>query len=156
MHQTWQIGGIDLQFLTQQNVDNLINTSKIPVRLSCLMPNGFPCIISLWYICIEGKLYCACQESAKVITYLKKNNSCAFEIAADIPPYRGIRGYGKAKIRGDMGEKILDMLITRYVNNKESKLVKFLKKNSENEVAIEISPIRLFSYDYSKRMDDLK
>ncbi len=145
-----------MQFLTQQNVDSLINSSKIPVRLSCIMPNGFPCVISLWYICIEGKLYCACQETAKVITYLKKNNACAFEIAADIPPYRGIRGYGTSKLRNDIGQKILDQLIDRYIDNKESKLVKFLKKNSENEVAIEITPIRLFSYDYSKRMADSK
>ena len=145
-----------MQVLIQKDVDSLINSTKIPVRLSCIMPNGFPCVLSLWFVCVGGKLCCATQESAKIVTYLRKNDSCAFEIAADTPPYRGIRGYGVAKIRRDIGIQILDKLIDRYLENKESKLAKFLRKNSENEVAIEITPNRIFSYDYSKRMSDSK
>lgn len=143
-----------MQELTQQNVDSLINSVKIPVRLSAIMPNGYPCVLSLWYTCKEGKIYCATQESAKIVSYLTKNKSCSFEIAADTPPYRGIRGYGDAKIHKDMGEKILDALIDRYLDNRQSKLAKFLRKNIETEVAIEITPRRIFSYDYSKRMSD--
>ncbi|RDJ31736.1 MAG: hypothetical protein DWQ18_03205 [Crenarchaeota archaeon] len=145
-----------MQILVQKDVDSLINSTKIPVRLSCIMPNGFPCVLSLWFICVDGKLCCATQESAKIVKYLKNNSSCAFEIAADTPPYRGIRGYGVAKIRSDIGVEILNKLIDRYLENKESKLAKFLRKNAENEVAIEITPKRIFSYDYSKRMRDSK
>lgn len=141
-----------MQILTQQNVDNLINSTKIPVRLSCIMPNGFPCILSLWYTCKNGKIYCATQKSAKVVSYLEKNNSCAFEIAPDTPPYRGIRGHGNARIVASEGKQILETLIERYLVNKESSLAKFLRSNSDNEVAIEITPVRIFTYDYSKRM----
>jgi hypothetical protein len=43
-------------------------------------------------------------------------------------------------------------LIGKYLGKKESTLSKFLRKNSKTEVAIEITPQKLFNYDYSKRM----
>ncbi len=147
---------IKLQHLTQQTVDSLINSVKIPIRLSCILPNGAPCVLSLWYTCKDGKIYCATQKSAKVVSYLEKNNLCGFEIAADTPPYRGIRGHGIAKIRHDNGNEILDILIGRYLKNTDSKLANFLRSNAKNEVSIEITPKRIFTYDYTKRMSDSK
>ena len=45
--------------------------TKIPIRIGFIKPNGAPSIISLWYIDIDGKIYCATQKSAKIIHYLK-------------------------------------------------------------------------------------
>jgi hypothetical protein len=99
-------------------------------------------------------LYCATQENAKIVKYLEKNPMCAFEIAPDTPPYRGIRGNGVATIRKDIGGKILNDLMGKYLKNQNSQLANFLRDNAENEVAIEINPKKNFSYDYSKRMSD--
>jgi nitroimidazol reductase NimA-like FMN-containing flavoprotein (pyridoxamine 5'-phosphate oxidase superfamily) len=118
------------------------------------MPNGFPCVMSLWYTCIDNKLYCATQKTSKIVSYLEKNDSCAFEIAADSPPYKGVRGYGTATIIKELGNDILEILIKKYLGNMDSTLSKFLKSKSDGEVAIEITTHQISSYDYSKRMKD--
>ena len=62
--------------------------TKIPIRIGFIKSNGYPSIISLWYIDIDGKIYCATQKTAKIIQYLETNPSCGFEIASDQPPYK--------------------------------------------------------------------
>ncbi len=137
------------------NFESLIDDQKIPIRLAFITPDGAPNIISLWYEQIDGKIYCATQSTAKIVSYLKKNPNCGFEIAADKPPYKGTRGKGVAKIIPEDGEKILVLLMSKYLGDKTSTLSKFLKNNKKNEVAIEITPYKLLNYDYSKRMKDI-
>ena len=144
---------------TMQKLDNnvlaLLPDTKIPIRVAFINPNGNPGVISLWFEHIDGKLYCATKKSAKIVSYLQNNSSCGFEIAADKPPYRGIRGEGIAKILPNMGNKILEILIEKYLGNKESTLSRYLRDNSKTEVAIEITPQKIFNYDYSQRMRDV-
>lgn len=134
---------------------NLLNDEKIPIRIAFLTSDGIPNILSLWYEQINGKLYCATQKTAKIVSHFEKNSLCGFEIAADKPPYKGVRGNGIAKIIPEDGVKILNILINKYLGDKTSTLSKFLKENEKNEVAIEIIPEKIFYYDYSKRMKDV-
>lgn len=124
----------------------------IPLRFSCLSSSGWPVILSLWYIYKDRKIYCATQKNAKVIQYLKNNPKCAFEIAADSPPYKGVRGQGTVTLRDDLGNEILLELIDKYLGNRNTSLAKFLLDQSDNEVCIEINPAKLFKWDYSQRM----
>jgi len=133
---------------------DLLPDSKIPIRIAFIKSNGVPSVISLWFEQIDGKIYCATQKSAKIVSYLKNNPACGFEIATDKPPYKGIRGEGIVKIT-DNGNEILDILINKYLGDKESTLSKYLKTNSNTEVTIEITPQKIFNYDYSKRMKDV-
>lgn len=130
--------------------------TKIPIRIGFIKPNGAPSIISLWYIDINGKIYCATQKTAKIIQYLENHPICGFEIAADSPPYKGSRGEGTAKIIPSKGPEILKILIKKYLGDKESTLSKFLISHSKNEIAIEITPKKIFHYDYSKRMKGIE
>ena len=130
--------------------------TKIPIRIGFIKPNGAPSIISLWYIDINGKIYCATQKTAKILHYLENKPTCGFEIAGDQPPYKGSRGEGTVKIIPSKGSEILKMLIKKYLGDKESKLSKFLTSHSKNEIAIEITPRKIFHYDYSKRMKGIK
>ena len=130
----------------------LAPNTKIPIRIGFIKSNGYPSIISLWYIDIDGKIYCATQKTAKIIQYLETNPSCGFEIASDQPPYKGSRGEGIVKIIPSKGPKILNLLIKKYLGEKESTLSKFLRGHSQNEIAIEITPTKIFHYDYSIRM----
>ncbi len=57
--------------------------SDIPVRLSCLSSSNWPMVISLWYVYKNEKLYCATQNTSKIIGYLKHSPKCGFEIAGD-------------------------------------------------------------------------
>jgi nitroimidazol reductase NimA-like FMN-containing flavoprotein (pyridoxamine 5'-phosphate oxidase superfamily) len=129
--------------------------SSIPIRLACLSTLDWPTVISLWYVYIDGIFYCATQNSAKIIQYLKRSPKCGFEIAGDCVPYRGIRGYGNTSILYDKGEDILRILLQKYFKGKEtSPLYKLLlsKKHLQNEVAIEITPARVFEWDFKERM----
>lgn len=142
-----------MQKLDRAELD-LLPDSKIPIRIAFIKSNGVPSVISLWFEQIDGKIYCATQKSAKIVSYLKNNPACGFEIATDKPPYKGIRGEGIVKIT-DNGNEILDILINKYLGDKESTLSKYLKTNSNTEVTIEITPQKIFNYDYSKRMKDV-
>lgn len=140
------------QLQYNKNIDDIVINKNIPIRLAFIKSNGFPSVISLWYVCVDGKIYCATQRTAKIVSFLQNNPYCGFEIAADSPPYKGIRGEGTVKILNKKGQEILGILMEKYLGKKESMLSKFLKKNSKTEVAIEITPQTLFNYDYSKRM----
>lgn len=123
-----------------------------PLRFSCMTPSGYPSIVSLWYLYKNSKIYCATQKNAKVVSYIKFNNKCAFEITTGELPYKGIRGYGKANLRDDIAVDILESLIDRFVGDRQSYLSKYLLKRKDDEVAIEIIPSKLFPWDYSNRM----
>lgn len=144
-----------MQKTDSQKIETILNDTKIPIRLACITSTGYPVVISLWYIMENEKIYCATQKKAKIVSYLKNNPTVGFEIAADNPPYKGIRGYGQAKIVESIGENILNILIDKYLGKKISTLSEFLKRNSDTEVAIEITPKKLNTYDYSKRMKDV-
>jgi nitroimidazol reductase NimA-like FMN-containing flavoprotein (pyridoxamine 5'-phosphate oxidase superfamily) len=141
-----------MQKIDSEKLESIINDTKIPIRLACITSTGSPIVMSLWYTIIGEKIYCATQKKAKIITHIQNNPICGFEIATDSPPYRGVRGHGKVKVIEHMGKNILEILIDKYLGKKISTLSEFLRNNSENEVAIEITPEKLFTYDYSKRM----
>ncbi|MDH3852879.1 MAG: hypothetical protein OES23_00340 [Nitrosopumilus sp.] len=141
-----------MQELDNDEIDKFIPDSKIPIRIGFIKGNSTPAVVSLWYVCKNGKIYCATQKTAKIVSYLQKNPVCGFEIAADKPPYKGIRGEGTVRILNETGAYVLDILIEKYLGEKESTLSKLLRDNSKTEVAIEITPQKVFHYDYSKRM----
>lgn len=129
----------------------------IPIRLSCRSTLDWPMVISLWYAYIDKKFYCATQNTAKIIKYLRRSPKCGFEIAGDRFPYRGIRGYGSVLILPDKGEYILRILLQKYFKGKEtSALYKLLlsTKHLRNEVAIEITPFHIFEWNFKDRMND--
>lgn len=146
---------INMQELEKQKTNDVIPDIKIPIRMAFIKPNGNPAVISLWYVPINDKICCATQKKAKIVSYLQKNPVCGFEIARDEPPYKGVRGEGDVEIISKKGEEILSILIKKYLGKKESTLSKFLEKNSQSEVAIQINPKKIFPYDYSKRMKEV-
>ena len=129
-----------------------LEEQRIPIRIACISTNGYPCVLSLWFSIIDGRIYCATKKNAKIVEYLEKNPTCGFEIASDKPPYRGIRGNGICIIKPEDGKNILSLLIRKYLGQKNSKLEKFLLDNSDKEVALEIIPNKVFHYDYTSRM----
>lgn len=126
--------------------------SRIPLRLATKTQSGWPIVVSLWFIHIEGSLWCATQDSAVIVGYLRNDARCGFEVAPDRPPYRGVRGRGKATIHADRGENVLRILLDRYLGGTESPLARQLLSRSQSEVAIEITPVSISSWDYRKRM----
>ena len=139
--------------MASTNTKDLVNLA-VPLRLACLTNSGWPMIVPLWFKFLNDRFYCATQENAKIISYLKKDNRCAFEISSEIPPYKGIRGQGKSIIKNELGIEILQTVIEKYIPKKDTKLKKYLLERKENEVAIEIIPIKIFYWDYTNRMKE--
>jgi nitroimidazol reductase NimA-like FMN-containing flavoprotein (pyridoxamine 5'-phosphate oxidase superfamily) len=129
-----------------------LEEARIPLSLACVTNSGWPMVLSLWYIYSESKLWCATQKTAKVVEYLRCEPRCAFEVAGEAPPYRGVRGQGLATLNEDRGKEILERLLSRYLKGTQSPLAKQLLSRSENEDAIEIEPKSVFAWDYSERM----
>jgi nitroimidazol reductase NimA-like FMN-containing flavoprotein (pyridoxamine 5'-phosphate oxidase superfamily) len=132
-----------------------LTVSDIPLRISCISTQNWPIIISLWYVYMNEKFYCATQNTSKIIKYLTHSSKCGFEVSEDHFPYRGVRGYGNTLILRDKGEYILRILLKKYLKGKESsKMNKLLlsEKHLQNEVAIEITPARMFLWDFKERM----
>jgi nitroimidazol reductase NimA-like FMN-containing flavoprotein (pyridoxamine 5'-phosphate oxidase superfamily) len=106
---------------------DLINL-KVPLRLACLTSSGWPMIVPLWFTFLNNRLYCATQENAKIISYLKKDPRCAFDISTENPPYKGMRGQGKIKINKDCSTEVLEIVIQKYLRNKYKNLTEYLLK----------------------------
>ena len=138
-----------------QEHTSFLDTVRIPVRLASKTSSDWPIVVSLWYLHEGGKLYCATQQSAKVVSYLQHDNRVGFEIAEDLPPYCGVRGQAIASIDQTRGLEILNKLLQRYLGGTDNSLAQKLLANAEHEVAIVLEPVQVFTWNFSKRMQDL-
>jgi len=138
-----------------EDIQIYLQESLIPVRLACTTETGWPMVLSLWYLYEEEAIYCATQEAARVVSYLRHNPRCAFEIASDQMPYCGVRAQARATILPERGDEILKRLLHRYLGGTENPLGQKLLSRREPEVAIEMRPIQLFSWNFQDRMQDL-
>jgi len=136
-------------------MEDYLEAARIPLRLACSTESGWPMGVSLWFLYQDGRLFCATQRSARVVAYLRKNPRCAFEIAADMPPYCGVRGQAVASIDENIGAQILDQLLVRYLGGMDNNLAKKLLSKREDEVAIVLRPVKVFTWDFSNRMLDV-
>jgi hypothetical protein len=139
--------------LTQ--MESYLHSVKIPIRLACTTESGWPMALSLWFQYQNGRLFCATQKSARVVSYLLNNPRCAFEIAEDRPPYCGVRGQAIASIDEKIGASILEQLLVRYLGGIDNTLARKLLAKRENEVAIVLKPVNIFTWDFSRRMDQV-
>ena len=135
--------------------DSYFQKAVIPLRIACTTKSGWPMAVSLWYQFKNGNIMCATQKSSRIVAYLQSNNRCAFEIAADQPPYCGVRGQALASIDDQIGGEVLEQLLHRYVGGTESDFAKKLLAKRENEVAIIFKPINYFTWDFSERMGSI-
>lgn len=134
-------------------VQAYLERAIIPLRLATSNGRG-PLVLSLWFIPLERRLWCATNCDARLIEYVKLESRCGFEVASDQPPYKGIRGQGIASLHPSEGEPILRRLLERYRIAPESKFAQKLLARADQEVAIAIEPTSLASWDFSNRMRD--
>ncbi|NCF69525.1 MAG: hypothetical protein GWP61_26540 [Chloroflexi bacterium] len=136
------------------SIEEYLQETKIPLRLSTTTTSGWPVVLSLWYLYEEGALYCATSQNAKVVDYLMNEPRCGFEVAADRPPYCGVRGRALAQIEADAGLEILERLLVRYLGGIENKLAQGLLNRTIPEAAIRLKPQSVYSWNFTDRMAD--
>ena len=140
--------------IVDEGVSGYLKKTIIPIRIACVTEGAWPLVMSLWYTFSDGTIFCATQNSAKIVRYLRNEPKCGFEVSSEIPPYRGVRGQGIARIDESRGKEILEILLDRYGIGRSSSLGKVLLSKGDDEVAIEIQPVRVFDWDYTRRMRD--
>ncbi|MEO8224284.1 MAG: pyridoxamine 5'-phosphate oxidase family protein [Gammaproteobacteria bacterium] len=133
-------------------IEQFLLDTVIPIRLACLGRSGAPLICSVWFIYDEGFLWCATQHAARLSTLLGNDPRCAFEIAGDDAPYRGVRGQGNARLSRAEGPVVLQRLVDRYLQSRDTPFARWLVSRQDDEVAIRIQPDWLTSWDFSTRM----
>lgn len=136
---------------TMEQIRQFMDQAVIPIRLASAGSPG-PIVQSLWFIAQEDSLWCCTQHDALVVRRLTAEPTCGFEIAADRPPYRGVRGTGRAVIVPERAASVLPALLDRYGINSDSSLARWLLSRLDHEVAIQISGLTLTSWDYAERM----
>ena len=133
-------------------IEQYLRSTEIPVRLACLSTSGAPLLASLWFYYDDEAIWCATPRSAAVADLLSKDPRCAFEIAGDQMPYRGVRGQGSARLSREDGPLVLQRLIDRYLHSRDSDFARWLLARQDDEMAIRIEPTWLNSWDFSSRM----
>ncbi|MGA9399361.1 MAG: pyridoxamine 5'-phosphate oxidase family protein, partial [Haladaptatus sp.] len=89
-----------------------------------------------------------------IVDLLRKNPSVAFEVSTNDPPYTGVRGNGTASVEPDSEKELLRELVTRYLEDADSRLARELLSDDRTEVTIRIEPNRLHSWDFTARMGE--
>ena len=129
-----------------------LDATVIPVRLAAEAPSGWPLVVSVWFAREGGELLCATSPNSALVLALDRRPRCAFEVAADEPPYRGVRGRAEVVIDHDAGAETLERLLIRYLGRLDGPLARRLLKRSADEVCLRLRPVSLSSWDYTARM----
>lgn len=132
-------------------IESFLDSAVIPLRLAT-QGSSWPLVQSLWFLFDGSALWCCTQRDSVVAKRLRKTPQCAFEIAADAPPYRGVRGRGIAALDPEPAADLLERLIARYLAGRDSSLAAWLRARVADEVAIRIDTLAVTSWDYSARM----
>lgn len=135
----------------QRVIEEFLTSTRIPVRLATNGSSG-PLVQSLWFAPIGVRLWCCTQKSSLLTRRLERDDRVGFEVAADTPPYRGVRGTGVAQLIDENVEDVLRTLIARYQGSESTNLSEWLLSRIDSEVAIRIEPRTLSSWDFSARM----
>ncbi len=140
---------------SRQQVDAFLADAVMPLRLACVGRDGFPRVVSLWFFYRAGVLYCVTHRKAKVVAILRREPKVAFEVAPNEPPYYGVRGQGLAVLRPLGDSDALRVVLERYLGGVDSDLARWLLSRSDEEVVISIEPLRMYSWDYRRRMKNV-
>jgi hypothetical protein len=132
--------------------ERFLRETRVPLHLACNGASGHPVLASLWFLPLDGRLWCATKRDAKVAHHLARDPRCAFEIAEESAPYRGVRGQALATLHDERGEEILRRLIARYLPDPEAAFARWLLAQAARETALALEPRTLVSWDYRARM----
>jgi hypothetical protein len=136
---------------TESHIREYLTSTVIPVRIASAGNVG-PLVQSLWFLFEEDALWCCTQHDSVLAKRVARDTRLGFEVAADVPPYKGVRGRGIAELQPSAAAPLLPRLIDRYLGDTNASLANWLLSRIGTETAIRISQIRVTSWDYTPRM----
>ena len=136
----------------ESQVHAFLAEARIPMRLAANTPSGFPVVLSLWFLPEGDELVAAVHRDARIVKRLRADSRCAFEIAPNEPPYRGVRGQATVSLESEGARMLLERLLHRYLGSTDSALGRFLLARADEELVVRLRPLWIASWDYSRRM----
>ena len=140
---------------SESEVSDFLDRTPVPIRIACHTPADRLWIVSLWYQFRDGRCQCSTSARADLVRFLERDPAVAFEVSTNEVPYAGVRGNGTASIETDPEKSVLRDLLDRYVGNTSTDFARRLLSEDRDEVTVRIDPDRLFSWDFSSRMQDV-
>lgn len=137
---------------SQSEVEQFLQERVIPLRIACVGGDGYPRVVSVWFLFRGGQLLSVSHQGSSLVALLRADAKVGFEVAPEQPPYCGVRGQGVAKLTHEGAGEVLDEVLHRYLGGIDSGLARWLLSRRDEEVLISIEPERLFSWDYRERM----
>lgn len=134
-------------------VELWLQECAMPIRLACTGQDGFPRVVSVWFLYREGEFLCVSHRDSSLVKLLQSSPRVGFEVSPNEPPYHGVRGQGTATLGGDGAGEVLRLVIARYLGDSNSSLANWLLSREQEEVLIRVTPKRFFSWDYRDRME---
>lgn len=137
---------------SESQIEQFLGELVIPLRLACVGADGFPRVVSVWFLYRDGCFLSVSHQDAQLVALLRADGKVGFEVAPEQPPYRGVRGQGLATLTSGGAGEVLDAVLQRYLGGTDSGLAQWLLSRRDEEVLIRIEPARFFSWDYRERM----
>lgn len=137
---------------SRPEIDDYLQAARFPMRLACHAADGFPRIVSLWYLWQDSTLLCVTHRNAALVGQLTRDARIGFEIATNDAPYYGVRGTATAQLMPLGDSDLLERLILRYLGDTDSALARWLLARRAEEMVISLAPRTLSSWDYRARM----
>lgn len=135
---------------TTEQITGFLRDAVIPIRLAS--SGTYPLVQSLWFLHEDSALWMATQTDSVLAQRLRRDERVGFEVSADSPPYRGVRGTGHASIVDDGAAHLLPRLIDRYLGDAPSSLGSWLMSRLDSEIVVRVDQLAVSSWDYSPRM----
>ena len=132
-------------------INEFLTGATIPIRLASVGKH-FPLVQSLWFLYDDDALWCCTQADSVLASRLHRDNHVGFEVSADEPPYRGVRGKGRVHFEEGAADSVLPRLVQKYLGSEPTDFSKWLLSRLDSEVAIRITDLSVSSWDYSPRM----
>lgn len=126
---------------------------QFPIRLACTGADGFPRVVSVWFLYQHGEFLSVSHRNSSLVKLLTASPKVGFEISPNEPPYHGVRGQGLVSLETEGAGDVLNAVIGRYLGDTNSSLAQWLLSRVEDEVLIRVAPQRFFSWDYRDRME---
>jgi hypothetical protein len=137
---------------SQAAIDRFLAQARMPIRLSVCSAEGYPCVVSLWFMAAGESLLCITHRDSALAQLLQRDGKVGFEISPNEPPYFGLRGSGDCSLTPLPDRATFERLIERYLDDDNQTLASWLLARSEEELLLTITPRQWFSWDYRRRM----
>ena len=137
---------------TPEETAEFLSAAVIPMRISVESGTGWPLVMSVWFLPHGGEILGATRPDSTLVRCLELRPRCGFEIAADAPPYRGVRGRAHVELDPAAGADTLERLLDRYLGGVSNPLGEWLRSRAADEVCFRLQPVAMTTWDYSSRM----